>query len=44
MNYVLSEDDPDCPVSKPGPLTNHSLFDPHEYSIKKDLIATKHYR
>ncbi|DAZ92713.1 TPA: hypothetical protein N0F65_012838 [Lagenidium giganteum] len=44
MAYILSEDDPDCPVVKPGPLTNYTLFDAKEYCIKKDLVATKHYR
>jgi hypothetical protein len=44
MAYILSEDDPDCPVVKPGPLTNYSLFDPKEYCLKKELVATKHYR
>lgn len=44
MAYILSEDDPECPVVKPGPLTNYTLFDPKEYCLKKDLVATKHYR
>ncbi|TMW64017.1 hypothetical protein Poli38472_014134 [Pythium oligandrum] len=44
MAYILSEDDPDCPVVKPGPLTNYTLFDPKEYCLKRDLVATKHYR
>ncbi|KAJ0393305.1 hypothetical protein P43SY_009659 [Pythium insidiosum] len=44
MAYILSEDDPDCPVVRPGPLTNYSLFDPKEYCLKKGLEATKHYR
>ncbi|KAF1321227.1 Peptidase c19, ubiquitin-specific peptidase, dusp domain, partial [Globisporangium splendens] len=44
MAYILSEDDPDCPVVKPGPLTNYSLFDPKEYCLKKGLVATTHYR
>lgn len=44
MAFVLSEDDPESPVMRPGPLTNYSLFDPKEYCLKKGLVATEHYR
>ncbi|RLN95480.1 hypothetical protein BBJ28_00007272 [Nothophytophthora sp. Chile5] len=45
MAYVLSDDgDPDCPVTRPGPLTNDSLFDRAEFRVKKGLQKTKHYR
>lgn len=44
MAYVLSEDDPDCPVTRPGPLTNVTLFDPQEYCLRKGLVTTTHYR
>lgn len=44
MVYVLSEDDPESPPQRPGPLTNVSLFDPKEYCLRKGLVATTHYR
>jgi hypothetical protein len=44
MAYVLSEDDPECPETRPGPLTNATLFDPQEYCLRKGLEATTHYR
>ena len=44
MAYIISEEDDESPAAKPGPLTNSSLYDTLEYSLKKDLEATKDYR
>jgi hypothetical protein len=44
MAYIIAEDDPECPVSKPSPLANRTLYDPNELCLKKGLVSTKDYR